>query len=72
MTAQSVSTKHTDAPKPLVFNGDVDRYYETKRNGRVTKLYLVGVKKDHAIVKDNKDDKHSRNMPLAQFMKFYI
>lgn len=72
MTTLVANTKTADAPKPLVFNGDVERYYETKRNGITVKLYLVGVKKDKAIVKDKKEDKHSRNMPLAQFLKFYI
>jgi uncharacterized protein YktA (UPF0223 family) len=72
MTTLVSTTKTADAPKPLVFNGDVERYYETKRNGITVKLYLVEVKKNKAIVKDKKEDKHSRTMPLAQFLKFYI
>lgn len=58
-------------PAPLVFNGEVNKYYQSKRNGLVKTVYLVEVKKDKAIVKDKETDKHSRNMSLAEFIKFY-
>lgn len=58
-------------PAPLVFNGDTGRYYETKRLGRVDRVWLVAVKKDQVELKDHPDDKHSRTLSLAKFIKFY-
>ncbi len=58
-------------PAPLVFNGEINRWYECRRNGQVERVYLVEVKKDKAIVKDSENDKHSRTLPLAKFIKFF-
>jgi hypothetical protein len=58
-------------PAPIKFNGELNRYYETRRNGAIKKVWLVEVRKDQAIIKDNENDKHSRRMSLAEFVKFY-
>jgi hypothetical protein len=58
-------------PAPVKFNGEINRYYETKRSGRIIKIWLVEVRKDQVIIKDNENDKHSRHMSLAEFVKFY-
>lgn len=58
-------------PPPIVFNGDCNRFYETKRNGRIIKVWLVEVRKDQAVIKDAEADKHTRKMSLAEFVKFY-
>lgn len=58
-------------PEPLVFNGEVNRWYKTKRNGQIMSVFLIEVKKDEVIIKDREDDKHSRSMSLAKFIKFY-
>jgi hypothetical protein len=58
-------------PAPLEFKGEVNKWYETKRNGHVTRIYLLEIKKDKAIFKDDPSDKHTQSMPLAKFIKFY-
>jgi hypothetical protein len=58
-------------PAAVKFSGECNRYYSTKRNGRIIKIWLVGVRKDQAIIKDKESDKHSRHMSLAEFVKFY-
>lgn len=58
-------------PPPIVFKGECNRYYETKRNGRIIKVWLVEVRKDQAVIKDAEADKHTRKMSLAEFVKFY-
>ncbi len=58
-------------PEPLVFTGALNAWYKTVRNGRESSLYLIEVRKDVAIYKDNLSDKHSQSMSLAKFMKFY-
>jgi len=55
----------------LVFEGEVNKFYSTVRNGRTTEIFLVGVKKDTVTYKNHPDDKHSSTMPLAKFLKFY-
>lgn len=58
-------------PAPIVFKGECNRYYETKRNGRITQVWLVEVRKNQAVIKDKESDKHTRKMSLAEFVKFY-
>lgn len=58
-------------PEPLVFKGATNAWYETVRNGVTSKIFLVEVRKDQALFKDKEDDKHTQNLSLAKFMKFY-
>ncbi|QTH80406.1 hypothetical protein PA10_00208 [Pseudomonas phage pPa_SNUABM_DT01] len=58
-------------PEPLKFEGPLNHWYETERNGRKSKVFLVEVKKDVVTYKDKVEDKHSQTMSLAKFMKFY-
>lgn len=58
-------------PAPLVFTGPMNAWYKTVRNNVTTKIFLVEVRKDQAIFKDNENDKHTQNLSLAKFMKFY-
>lgn len=58
-------------PEPLVFTGPVNTWYKTVRNGRESRLFLIEVRKDVAIYKDDPEVKHSQSMSLAKFMKFY-
>lgn len=72
LDGQVKTTRHVQPqPAPVKFNGECNRYYETKRSGRIIKIWLVEVRKDQAIIKDKPDDKHSRHMSLAEFVKFY-
>lgn len=66
-----VTPKPQVQPAPIKFTGECNRYYMTKRNGRIIKVWLVEVRKDQAIIKDQESDKHSRRMSLAEFIKFY-
>lgn len=70
-TPEPVVHKPQIQPPPVKFTGECNRYYETKRNGRIIQLWLVEVRKDQAIIKDKESDKHSRRMSLAEFVKFY-
>ncbi|MNI72115.1 hypothetical protein D3C76_112660 [compost metagenome] len=58
-------------PEPLKFEGAVNAWYKTVRNGATHKVFLVEVKKDQVTFKDQENDKHSQSMSLAKFMKFY-
>lgn len=58
-------------PEPIKFTGTCPGWYETKRNGRVVRVWLVEVKKDQVVLKDKPEDKHSRGMSLAKFVSFY-
>lgn len=58
-------------PEPLVFTGAVNAWYKTVRNGSVSRVYLIEVKKDQAVYKNDPNDKHSQSISLAKFMKFY-
>lgn len=66
-----VERKPQPQPEPIKFEGEANRYYETKRNGRITRIWLVSVKKDKVVIKDDPQDAHSREMSLAKFVKFY-
>lgn len=66
-----VRRKPQPQPEPLVFNGQLNAWYKTERNGRETQVFLVEVKKDVAYYKERPEDKHSQNMSLAKFLKFY-
>lgn len=58
-------------PEPLVFNGDLNAWYKTVRNGTTTRIYLIEIRKDVALFKDQPSDKHSQSISLAKFLKFY-
>lgn len=58
-------------PEPLKFEGPVNAWYSTKRNGVTHSIYLVEVRKDTVIFKDKIEDKHTQSLSLAKFMKFY-
>lgn len=58
-------------PEPLKFEGPLNAWYSTKRNGREMKVFLIEIRKDVAVYKDKETDKHSQSMSLAKFMKFY-
>jgi hypothetical protein len=58
-------------PEPLVFTGEVNKFYSTVRNGRKVSIYVTQVKKDTVTYKDKPEDKHASTMPLAKFLKFY-
>lgn len=58
-------------PEPLVFTGELNKWYSTSRNGRTSKIYVTQVKKSTVTYKNQLDDKHVSTMPLAKFLKFY-
>lgn len=60
-----------EQPAPLVFEGQTGAWYKTVRNGQVSRIWLVEVKKDQAVYKNDPNDKHSLSISLAKFMKFY-
>jgi hypothetical protein len=59
-------------PAPLKFEGAVNAWYKTVRNGVTSKIYLVEIRKDQALFKGKEDDKHTQNLSLAKFMKYYV
>lgn len=61
----------TPEVKPIEFDGPVNHWYSTVRNGVVKRTYLIEVKKDEVRLKDHPDDKHSHSLSLAKFVKFY-
>ncbi|MNP89100.1 hypothetical protein D3C85_15000 [compost metagenome] len=67
----AVRRKPQAQPEPLVFTGALNAWYKTKRNGIESSVYLVEVRKDVAIYKDQVNDKHSQSLSLAKFLKFY-
>lgn len=69
--AEPVVHKPQVQPPPVKFTGECNRYYETKRNGRITQVWLVEVRKNQAVIKDKESDKHTRKLSLAEFVKFY-
>jgi hypothetical protein len=71
MSLNGITPPPQPQPEPLVFEGEVNKFYSTVRNGRTTEIFLVGVKKDTVTYKNHPDDKHSSTMPLAKFLKFY-
>ncbi len=62
--------KH-EQPAPIVFEGPVNTWYSSTRNSKTTKVWLVEVRKDTVIFKDQPTDKHSQSLSLAKFVKFY-
>lgn len=58
-------------PPPAVFDGKLESFYQTERGRVVTTIYLVDVRKDTVLFKDNPTDKHTQSMSLAKFVKFY-
>lgn len=50
---------------------ETDRYYSTNRNGIVSKVYLLDVKKDKVILKRDKEAVDSYTESRARFEKFY-
>lgn len=66
-----VRRKPQPQPEPIKFDGPLNAWYETERNGRKTKILLVEVKKDVAYYKERECDKHTQNISLAKFVKFY-
>ncbi len=58
-------------PEPLVFTGELNKFYSTTRNGQTTQIFLISVKKDTVTYKNKPEDKHANTMPLAKFLKFY-
>ncbi|MNZ43797.1 hypothetical protein D3C78_614090 [compost metagenome] len=70
--AEPVRHKPQVQPEPLKFEGPLNHWYETERNGRKSQVFLLEVKKDVVTYKDKAEDKHSQTMSLAKFMKFYV
>lgn len=58
-------------PEPLTFTGELNSWYKTVRNGQTTQVYLIEIRKDVALYKDQPSDKHSQSISLAKFLKFY-
>jgi len=58
-------------PVPIVFNGPCNAWYSSVRHGKATKVWLIEVRKDTVIFKDQPTDKHSQSLSLAKFVKFY-
>ncbi|MCY1276107.1 hypothetical protein D9M68_19360 [compost metagenome] len=58
-------------PEPLTFTGELNAWYKTTRNGQTTQIYLIEIRKDVALYKDQPTDKHSQSISLAKFLKFY-
>lgn len=59
-------------PPPLEFEGALNAWYKTVRNGVTSKIFLVEIRKDVALFKDKEEDKHTQSLSLAKFMKFYV
>ncbi|MNB61071.1 hypothetical protein D3C87_1223960 [compost metagenome] len=59
-------------PEPLKFEGALNAWYKTVRNGVTSKIFLVEIRKDVALFKDKEEDKHTQSLSLAKFMKFYV
>lgn len=66
-----IKRKPQPQPEPVVFNGPVNAWYVSERNGREIRIFLVEVKKDVVYFKDREEDKHSKNISLAKFVKYY-
>jgi hypothetical protein len=66
-------TKRPPQPQPeqLTFTGELNVWYKTVRNGQTNKILLIEIRKDTALFKDHENDKHTQNISLAKFLKFY-
>jgi len=68
-------TKHVPPAKPtldksILANGPVQ--YKTVRAGRTSHAWLVEIKKDDVVLKDDLDRKDSYTLGMTKFLKFYV
>ena len=47
-------------------------WYQTTKNGVTKKVYVVEVKKDEVVLKDDPSHQHSHSISRAKFDKFYV
>ena len=70
----------TEITKPAEVKPAVDRSileggpvkFKTVRSGRTSYVWLVDVKKDDVVLKENLDRKDSHSISATKFLKFYV